>query len=154
MSNSQMKKDIELPKAPTPVGAYETGIIRQGIGFVSGQFPIRKGKLAYTGRVGDELSQEQAYEATEIAALNVLSQIQNLTDGFKYFGGLLRLDGYIASAPGFLDQPAVLDAASLLFRRYLGERGRHARAAFSVSQLPLNSPVELCVTFATLTRKN
>ena len=140
--------DITLPNAPTPVGAYEAGIIRQGIGFVSGQFPLQDGKLAFTGQVGNELTAEQASEATYIAALNVLAQIHGLTDGFKKLDGLLRLDGYVASAPGFVEQPAVLDAASNLFREYLGDKGRHARTAFSVSQLPLNSPVELCVSFA------
>lgn len=144
-----MKQGLELPVAPTPVGAYETGVIRQGIGFVSGQFPLRDGKLVYTGAVGAELTKDDACEATKIAALNVLAQIHKLTDGFDRLDGLLRLDGYVASAPGFLEQPAILDTASQVFRDYLGEKGRHARTAFSVSQLPLNSPIELCVTFAT-----
>ncbi len=141
--------DIQLPNAPNPVGAYEAGVIRRGIGFVSGQFPIRDGLLVYKGKVGSELTKEQAYHATEIAALNVLSQIHQLTNGFQNLDGLLRLEGYIASASGFLEQPEVLDTASKLFKNYLGEKGRHARTAFSVFQLPMDSPVELCVTFAT-----
>jgi len=140
-----------LPKAPTPVGAYEAGIIRQGMGWVSGQFPLQDGQLVYTGRVGAELTNEQGYRATEIAARNVLAQIHQLTSGFEQLDGLLRLDGYIASAPGFLAQPDILDAASTVFRDYLGDKGRHARTAFAVSQLPLDSPVELCVTFTART---
>ena len=142
--------DIKLPSAPKPIGAYDAGVIRQGIGFVSGQFPLKDNVLAYTGKVGIDLSIEQAHKATELAALNVLSQIHELTDGFKQLDGILRLEGYIASAPGFLEQPSVLNAASSLFKQYLGEKGRHARTVFSVDQLPLNSPVELCVTFATV----
>lgn len=141
--------DIVLPDAPKPVGAYEAGVIRQGIGFISGQFPLTDGALVHTGKVGGDLTFEQAFRATEVAAWNVLSQISELTDQFKTLDGLLRLDGYIASAYGFVEQPAVLDAASNLFRDVLGEKGRHARTAFSVSQLPLDSPVELCITFAT-----
>lgn len=143
-----MSHTHDLPPAPTPVGAYEAGIVRQGIGFVSGQFPLLDGKLAFTGKVGEDLSLEQAFEATELAALNVLSQIHKLTDGFNNLEGLLRLEGYVASSAGFVDQPGVLDVASKIFREYLGEKGRHARTAFSVSQLPLNSPIELCVSFA------
>lgn len=149
-----MIKNIKLPHAPKPVGAYEAGIIRQGIGMVSGQFPLRDGELVYTGKAGTELTFDQVYKAVEIAAYNVLAQIHDLTDGFKSLDGLLRLDGYIASESGFLQQPAALDAASNLFREYLGDKGRHARTAFSVSQLPLNSPVELCVSFATLMDRN
>lgn len=138
----------ELPVAPTPVGAYEAGVIRNGIGFVSGQFPLQDGKLAYKGKVGLDLTREEGFAATEIAARNVLAQIHRLTDGFEQLEGLLRLEGYVASAPGFVEQPEVLDAASDVFKEHLGEKGRHARTAFSVSELPLNSPVELCVSFA------
>lgn len=144
-----MSKDIILPKAPTPVGAYKAVVIRQGIAFVSGQFPIVDGDLLFCGKVGEELSVEQAREATAIAAKNVLAQIRDASENFRTLDGLLRLEGYVASAPGFLDQPAVLDAASAIFKDYLGEKGDHARTAFSVSQLPLNSPVELCVSFTT-----
>ncbi len=139
---------VQLPIPPKPVGSYKAGVIRNGIGFVSGQFPLVDGKLAFTGCVGAELTVEDGVEAARLAGLNVLAQIAQLTDQFDRLDGLLRLDGYVASAKGFLDQPAVLNGASELFADYLGEQGEHARTAFSVSQLPLNSPIELAVTFA------
>lgn len=105
--------------------------------------------LFFLGKVGAELTVEQAQEATAIAAKNVLAQIRDVTENFKTLDGLLRLDGYVASAADFFNQPTVLDAASEIFSECLGEKGHHARAAFSVSQLSMDSPVELCVSFTT-----
>lgn len=137
-----------LPEAPEPVGAYEAVVIRNGIGMVSGQFPITNGSLAYKGKVGETLTVEDAQRAAELTALNVLSQIKQATNGFLHFAGLIRIEGYVASVDGFTNQAEVLNGASNVFNQYLGEKGTHARAAFSVSQLPLNSPVKLTVTFA------
>ena len=143
-----------LPVPPAPAGAYQPVVIRNGIGFVSGQFPLVDGLLAYRGRVGAELSEESGRHAAELAALNALAQIKACLGGFDELGGLLRLDGYVASAPGFLAQPRILDAASELLVKVLGaEQGRHARTAFSVEQLPLGSPVELCLSFALANRR-
>ena len=139
---------LELPCPPSAAGSYAPVVMRNGIGYVSGQLPIQNGVLKYAGRVGDELSIEQAMEAAELAARNVLAQIECGTNGWRSFGGLLRVEGYVASARGFANQPEILDRASQLFVDALGERGRHARAAFSVEQLPLNAAVELLVTFA------
>jgi enamine deaminase RidA (YjgF/YER057c/UK114 family) len=139
---------LSLPAAPTPAGAYSPVIVRQSIGFVSGQFPLLAGNLVHRGRVGKELSIEQGRHAAEVAALNVLAQIQAHGAGFDRFGGLLRVEGYVASAPGFVAQPRILDAASELLVSILGpDLGAHARTAFSVEQLPLDAPVELCVSF-------
>ncbi len=138
---------ILLPPPPRPVGFYEAGVIRGSVGFVSGQFPLRNGVLVCHGQVGANLTIKEACDACELAALNVLAQISDLTEKFATLDGLLRLDGYVASADGFLDQPKVLDAASALFREVLGDRGRHARTAFSVRQLPMGSPIELGMSF-------
>lgn len=140
---------ISLPAAPAPAGAYKAVVIRNGIGFVSGQFPFVDGKLAYSGRVGVELGEEEGRLAARIAAINVLAQIRGCLRGFDGFAGLLRVEGYVASAPGNFSQPRVLDGASELIVSVLGdELGAHARTAFAVDQLPLNSPIELAVTFA------
>lgn len=142
---------LMLPDPPVPVGAYERGLIRHGLGFLSGQFPIRDGKLAYAGRVGSELTVEEGRSAAEIAAINVIAGIRAVLGGsFAGFVGLLRVDGYVAGTDDFLRQPHVLDGASETFRRMLGERGRHARTAFALPRLPLDSPIELAVTFAAL----
>ncbi len=139
---------IELPCAPSPAGSYESVVIRNGVGYVSGQLPLRDGVLAYAGRVGDELSLEDAMRAAELATLNVLAQIKCSTNQWRSFARLLRLEGYVASARGFANQPEILDRVSRLLSQVLGDRGAHARAAFSVEQLPLNASVELVVTFA------
>jgi enamine deaminase RidA (YjgF/YER057c/UK114 family) len=138
---------LVLPQPPTPRGNYERGIVHRGVGVLSGQFPIVNGTLAFTGRVGLELTEAQGREAAEITALNVLAQIKALLGSFRHFETLLRVDGYVACAPGWTRQPAVLDGASDLFVRLLGKRGRHARSAISVPELPLGAPIELVVTF-------
>ena len=97
-----MQQEQLLTVAPIPVGAYEAGIIRGGVGYVSGQFPLSNGKLIFEGRVGTELTMDQAQEAAELTARNVLAQVHGLTNGLKSLGGLLRLDGFVASAPDFL----------------------------------------------------
>ena len=140
---------ILLPDAPRPAGAYQRVVVRNGIGCISGQFPLVDGKLAYTGRVGAGLTEEDGRLAARIAAINVVAQIHHHLGGFDGFAGLLRVEGYVACVPGNFSQPKVLDGASDLFVSVLGpELGAHARTAFSVDQLPLDAPVELAVTFA------
>lgn len=148
--NARLSKlGIQLPTPAAPAGAYQPIVIRNGIGFVSGQFPFVGGQLLASGRVGIELSEQQGNAAARIAAINVLAQIHNYFDGFDGFAGLLRVDGYVACAPGNFSQPMVLDGASDLFVAVLGaDLGAHTRTAFSVAQLPLESPIELAVTFA------
>lgn len=144
-----MSPIITLPIPPDPVGAYEAGMVRGGIGFISGQFPLVEGVLHHKGRIAIELTEAQGRDACKFAALNALAQIKRLTDGFKTLDGLLRLEGYVASAKGFVDQPQILDVASKLFVDTLGERGRHARTVIAVPHLPLNASIELCVSFKT-----
>ena len=148
IQNDPASPGIRLPAPPPPAGNYQPVTTRNGLGFVSGQVPVRDGRLLFTGRVGVELTPQQGKAAAEIAALNVLAQIDRALPSWEQFGGLLRLEGFVASASGFTSQPEILDGASDLFVDVLGELGQHARAAFSVEQLPLNAPVELVVTFA------
>ena len=138
--NSRRNRD---PHAPV--------IVRNGLGFVSGQLPIEAGALKYVGRVGVELTLDDARAAARLAARNVLAQIGRALGDWRFLTGLMRLEGFVASADDFYDQPAVLDAASELFLEVLGDRGTHARAAFAVPRLPMNAPVELVVTFAATT---
>lgn len=122
-------------------------MVHGGVGFLSGQFPLRDGKLAHVGRVGAQLTEIEGCEAAEIAALNAIAAIRAVLDvDLSALVSLQRLDGYVASAEGFERQPRVLDGASETFRRLLGDRGWHARTAFAVPRLPLNAPVELAVT--------
>ncbi len=140
---------IRLPDPPPPAGDYQPVMIRGGLGFVSGQVLVRDGRLVFAGRVGVELTPEQGKAAAELAALNVLAQIDEALPSWDQFGGLVRVEGVVASASGFTNQPEILDGASRLFAEVLGELGQHSRAAFSVEQLPLNASVELVVTSTT-----
>jgi enamine deaminase RidA (YjgF/YER057c/UK114 family) len=146
---SQLKSlGLELPNPPKPAGNYQACVQTGNLLFISGQFPIENGQLRFTGRVGAELTVEQGYAAARLAALNVLAQIRAALGGFDRLETLLRVEGHVASAPGWNNVPKVLDGASDLFAAVLGERGRHTRTAFSPEQLPLNLTVELVVTAA------
>jgi enamine deaminase RidA (YjgF/YER057c/UK114 family) len=139
---------LTLPNAPEPLGVYRRGILRGTIGCLSGQLPVRDGRPIATGLVGRDLSAAEGRALARDAALNVLAQLKALLGSFDRLDGLLRVDGFVASAPGWTDQATVLDGASELFRTILGERGAHARSAVGVPALPLDAPVELVVTFA------
>jgi enamine deaminase RidA (YjgF/YER057c/UK114 family) len=119
-----------------------------GFLFISGQLALLNGELKYRGRVGAELSEAEGGAAARLAALNVLAQIKDALSGFDRLLSLVRMDGHVSSAPGWTDQPRVLDYASDLFSEALGEKGRHARAAFAAPQLPLDASIELVVTAA------
>lgn len=132
---------------PMPLGAYVAVAIRNEVGYVSGQFPIRSGEVVLPGRLGAELSVVQGKEAARIAALNVLGQIKRSVGGDLSRVRLARVDGFIAAAPGFADLPSVLDGASETFVAHLGERGMHARGVFPVTCLPRNAAIELMTVF-------
>lgn len=139
---------MKLPIAPKPVGEYKAVMIRNNLGFVSGQFPLENGQLLYSGRIGKELSYAQALKAMELTAYNVLAQISEATNHFKNLGGLLRLEGHLACMKSFNQQIDVLNVASKIFNQHLGEKGHHSRTLFTHEKLPLNSPIELCVNFS------
>jgi enamine deaminase RidA (YjgF/YER057c/UK114 family) len=137
---------LTLPTPPRPAGNYQPWILHGNLLFLSGQFPIENGQLRHCGRVGGELSETQGREAARLAALNALAQIHAALGGFDRLEGLVRVEGHIASAPGWNNAPTVLDGASDLFAQVLGERGHHTRTAFTPSQLPYNLAIELVVT--------
>ncbi|AXI03905.1 RidA family protein [Aquirhabdus parva] len=138
-------RGLSLPNPPTPLGNY-TAVSQAGdLLFISGQLPIQDGKIAYTGRVGEQVTVEDGKLAAELAALNVLAQICKYLGGFERLHHIVRIEGHVSSADGFYSQPAVLDGASDLFAAVLGDKAGHARSAFSHSQLPGNATVELVV---------
>lgn len=138
---------LTWPDPPAAVGHYRPVVIRHGLGVVSGQFPWEQGCLVTRGRVGAEVDLINARRAAAVAALNGIAHIRAAT-GFTAFRGLLRLDGYIATAPGFQQIPQVLDGASELLLAVLGPMlGEHARSIITVAQLPLDATVELVLTF-------
>ena len=137
---------LQLPEAPRPVGSYQSAVMAHGLLFISGQLPLVDGELKYPGRVGAELSEAAGGEAARLAALNVLAQIKAALAGFDRLVSLVRVEGYVSSAPGWTNQPRVLDHASRLFTAALGEKGIHARSALATPWLPLNASIELVVT--------
>ena len=134
---------LALPSAPKPLATYIPACRAGDLLFVSGVLPFQNGKLSITGKLGNELTVEQGYEATRVALLNGLAIIQQELGSFDRIKRIVRLTGHVASAPGFGDQPAVVNGASDLLVELFGEIGRHARLALGAAELPLHAPVEL-----------
>lgn len=140
------KLKLELPEVSTPGGSYVSVNVRGNIAFVAIQFPIKNGDFFYQGRLGKELSTEEGYKAMEMCALNVLAQIDKKV-GFEKVVGLNHMDVYFQADENWDEAPKVVDGASDLFLKVLGERGRHSRAIFGVQKLPFNFSVGLTTSF-------
>jgi len=134
---------LVLPKVAAPVGSYVPAKRIGNLVYTSGQIPIAEGKVTVTGIVGDTLSLEQGQAAARLCALNALAAAAEVAGGVDRIAGIERVCVYVASAPGFGDQPKVANGGSDLFFAIFGEPGRHVRSAVGVSALPLNVPVEL-----------
>lgn len=135
--------DIKLPVPPDPLGAYVPAARSGHLLYISGQLPLRDGNLVYKGKVGAEVTEEEAYQAARIASINALAAIAKELGGFDGLKRIVKLTGYIASAQGFNAQAAVVNGASDFFFEVLGDSGKHARVAVGVSELPADSPVEI-----------
>ena len=136
--------NIELPKAPKPVGAYVAYKIINKIIYISGQVSFdEKGNLI-KGKVGADLSLEQGQIAAKNCAINIISQLKSACDGdLEKVKNCIKINGYVNSTDNFFDQPKVINAASELIANVFGEKGKHARAAVSVNSLPLGEAVEI-----------
>lgn len=132
-----------VPEVPKPVASYVPAVRSGTLVFTSGQLPVREGQLVCTGSVGAEVTEEEARNAARLAALNALAAIKTVVEDLDAVVRVVRLTGYVSSAPGFVNQPAVINGASDLLLQAFGERGRHSRAAVGVFQLPLGAPVEV-----------
>ncbi|GAA2643974.1 RidA family protein [Paractinoplanes durhamensis] len=133
---------LTLPQVVPPVAAYLPAVQSGNHVYVSGQLPMVAGKLAATGKVGAEVTAEQGAELARICALNALAAIESLV-GLGEVVKIVKVTGFVASAPGFTGQPAVINGASQLFGDVFGEQGTHARSAVGVAELPLGAPVEV-----------
>jgi enamine deaminase RidA (YjgF/YER057c/UK114 family) len=132
-----------LPEPPTPKGVYVTAVEVGGLVYTAGSSCFEGGKLKYQGKLGADLSVEEGYDAARLTMLNLLSMIKQHIGDLDRIERVVKLTGYVASAPGFGQQPAVLNGASELLGELLGERGKHARSAMGVIELPMDSPVEI-----------
>lgn len=144
--------DLILPAVPTPAGAYLPAVRNGNLVFTAGQLPFVDGVLPYTGLVdqhgpgsdgGARVSVEQAYTCARICTLNALAAVASVTGSLDVVSGIVKVTGFVASAPGFAGQPEVMNGASELLGSIFGESGRHARSAVGVAALPKNAPVEV-----------
>lgn len=137
-----------LPEPAQPAFQYVPVTIHNGVAYVSGQMPKVDGEVRIFGKVGAEVSMDEAQEAARVCILQGLACLVDTIGGSDRIEKILKVNGYVASAPGFNAQPKVLDAASYLLVEALGDMGRHARAAVGVAELPRNAPVEIEMTVA------
>ncbi len=141
--------ESQLPPVPAPLANY-TLFRRSGrIAFTSGVVPLVEGRLQAEGRLGEDLTVEEGYEAARTCALLTLSILREHLKGLDRIRQVLRAVVFVASAPGFHEQPQVADGASDLLVEVLGEAGTPARMAVGVAELPLGAPVELALTVET-----
>jgi enamine deaminase RidA (YjgF/YER057c/UK114 family) len=134
---------LELPQAPKPVAAYIPARRVGDLIFVSGQVPFRDGKPAYTGKVGESITQQEGYEAARLCTLNALAVVKSLLGSLDHIEEVVQVRGFVNCTPEFGNQPEVINGASELLVELFGESGRHARAAVGTNSLPRNVPVEV-----------
>lgn len=136
---------IELPPPAAPVASYVPVKIAGELAFVAGQVPIEDGQLLSTGRLGAELSVEHGQAAARRCVLQGLAALRESLGSLDRIREIVKLDVFVASAPGFTDQPKVANGASDVLAEIFGEEGRHARAAVGVAELPLGASVEVAM---------
>ena len=134
---------LTLPTAAAPVAAYVPAVKSGNLVFTAGQLPVVDGKLVKEGKVGSDVTAEDAKKMAEVCALNALAAISLVAD-IDQIEKIVRVGGFVNGAPGFVAIPAVINGASELLIKLFGEvNGKHARTAVGVAELPLNAPVEI-----------
>ena len=134
---------LTLPPVAAPVAAYVPAVRTGAYVYASGQLPAADGKLPAVGKVGDEVSAQDAAGMARTCALNALAAAASAAGGLEAIRRIVKVTGFVASAPGFGGQAQVINGASELLIEVLGEDGKHARSAIGVAELPLNVPVEV-----------
>ena len=134
---------LTLPVAAAPVAAYVPAVRTGNLVFTAGQLPLVDGKIPFVGKVGSDVTPEQAKDMAQICALNALAAISLVAD-IDQIEKIVRVGGFVNGIPGFVAIPAVINGASELLIKLFGEvNGKHARTAIGVAELPLNAPVEV-----------
>jgi len=134
---------LVLPPVTAPLAAYLPALRTGNYVYTAGQLPMADGKLLATGKVGAEISAEEAAVLARTCALNGLTAVASVAGGLEAITRIVKVTGFVASAPDFTGQPLVVNGASELLLAVLGEAGRHARSAVGVAVLPLDAPVEV-----------
>jgi enamine deaminase RidA (YjgF/YER057c/UK114 family) len=136
---------IDLPPAPPAAGDYLPVVVTGTLLMTSGQLPWIAGDLKFKGKIGGELTAEQGFQAFRLSALNAIAQIRAALGSLDRVKQIVRLEGTMGCAPGFTDQPAVLNGASRVVNEIFGPRGRHTRMIYSNNEMPLD-----CATLVVL----
>lgn len=134
---------LSVPEVAKPVAVYVPAVRSGNQVFTSGQLPMRSGELITTGKVGGEVTQEEAVECARQCALNAIAAVKSQIGDLAEVKRIVKVVCFVASTPDFTGQPQVANGASELFGEVFGDAGLHARSAVGVPVLPLNSPVEL-----------
>jgi enamine deaminase RidA (YjgF/YER057c/UK114 family) len=134
---------LSLPAVVPPLAAYVPAVRFEDLVYTAGQLPLVNGALRAVGKVGAEVSVEEAVECAQIAALNGLAAVVDIAGELDAINRIVKVTVYVASAPGFTDQPLIANGASQLLGDVFGQAGHHARSAVGVAVLPLDAPVEV-----------
>lgn len=134
---------LAIPEVPKPVAAYVPAVRSGQQVFTSGQLPMRAGELITTGKVGGEVSPEEAYDCAQQCALNAIAAVRSIVGDLSAVKRVVKVVVFVASTPDFTGQPGVANGASELLGKVFGDAGVHARSAVGVPALPLDAPVEV-----------
>lgn len=134
---------LELPAIAVPLAAYTPAVASGSYVYTSGQLPLVDGKLSMTGKVGAQVSADDAKDLARLCTLNALAAVKSVAGDLDRIKRIVKVVGFVASDPSFTGQPAVINGASELLVEAFGDRGMHARSAVGVAVLPLDAPVEV-----------
>ena len=148
IENNLKELKIDIPDAPTPVGAYVAFKIIDKLLYISGQLPIGQNGEMIKGKIGQDLSLEDGQKAAKYCVINILSQVKKSLDGdLEKVKNCIKITGFVNSTNDFTDQPKVINPASEILTKVFGEEGKHTRAAISTNSLPLGAAVEIDAIF-------
>jgi len=148
VENKLKELNIELPKAPDPVGAYVAFKKINNLLFISGQLPIASDGKMIKGKIGKNLTLEDGQTASKLCVINILAQAKKAMDGdLNKIKNCIKITGFVNSTDDFTDQPKVINPASETLSAVFGNKGKHARAAISTNSLPLGAAVEIDAIF-------
>lgn len=134
---------LTVPQVVPPLAAYQPAVRTGAYVYTAGQLPMVDGELPTTGKVGAEVTPEEAKDLARVCALNALAAVKSVVGDLDRVARVVKVVGFVASASDFTGQPAVLNGASELFGQVFGDKGVHARSAVGVAVLPLDAPVEI-----------
>ena len=144
MIEEKLKENsISLPNPPKAAGSYVPVVTTGNLVYVSGQIPVKDGKIIFSGKVPDEQSIESAQEAAKLCIINCLSQLNSHFGSLENITKIVKISGFVNSTPDFSEHPKIINPASDLLFSIFGDSGKHSRIAVGVTSLPLNSTVEI-----------